>query len=167
VIDRERLYGISGRSRTVQMELAVQFGIGEYPNPAGGCLLTDPQFSHRVRDLFDHQEEIDLADMELLRLGRHFRVDGVTKLIVGRNEQENMTLVEYLASGRVLFEPEEFPAPSVLLLGSPNDAAERLEAWVRRRAGILRGEHGAGLPAERVALSEALERSAIEKMQVG
>ncbi len=125
IVDREKLYGIAGRSRKAQMELAQRYGILDYPNPAGGCLLTDQEFGDRVRDLFEHQEKIDLEDMELLRLGRHFRVDAQTKLIVGRNEEENATLKEYLAPGRLLFVPE-FHGPAVLLVGSPMEEARRL-----------------------------------------
>ena len=44
LVDRERLEGIIGRTRTRQMELAREFGITAYPTPAGGCLLTDPEF---------------------------------------------------------------------------------------------------------------------------
>ena len=184
IIDREKLYDISGRSRKVQMELAIQFGILEYPNAAGGCLLTDPQFSIRVKDLFDHQEEIDLEDMEMLRIGRHFRIDNATKLIVGRNEQENVTLVEYLAPGRVLFEPDDFPAPSVLLVGPPNDAAELTalrmiaaytrpekrpsEAKVHRKIGLPRGEESTLLGmTESVALGQPLENAQLEEMRIG
>lgn len=125
-VDREQLYGITGRSRQAQMELALKFGILDYPNPAGGCMLTDKSFGRRVKDLFDHQEEIDLDDMELLRCGRHFRLDPYTKLIVGRNEQENRTLEEYLVPGRVLLVSEEFPGPSVLLVGPPNEEAKKV-----------------------------------------
>ncbi len=183
IIDREKLYDISGRSRKIQMELAIKYGILEYPNPAGGCLLTDPQFSIRVKDLFEHQEEIDLEDMEMLRIGRHFRVDGATKLIVGRNEQENVTLVEYLAPGRVLFEPDDFPAPSVLLVGPPNDAAEQLalrmiaaytrpekrpsEAKVHRRIGFSWDAMPVSPPGESVALGKALENTELERMRIG
>lgn len=126
LVDRKGLLGITGRSRQEQMALAIRYGIVDYPNPAGGCLLTDQQFGHRVKDLFDHQADIDLEDMELLRVGRHFRVDAATKLITGRDEQENATLKEYLAPGRVLFEPEDFPGPTVLMVGPPNEGAERL-----------------------------------------
>lgn len=125
VVDREQLYGITGRSRKPQMELAKQFGILDFPNPAGGCLLTDQQFGNRVRDLFDHQEKIDFEDMELLRVGRHFRLDERTKLIVGRNEQENATLEEYLAPGRLLFKPTGFGGPSVLTIGPPSQEMEQ------------------------------------------
>ena len=125
LVDRERLHGITGRSRKIQMELATQLRILDYPNAAGGCLLTDQEFGRRVKDLFRHQEEVDLEDMELLRVGRHFRADQATKLIVGRNEEENRTLQEYLAPGRLLLSPD-FAGPSVLLIGPPNDEVRRL-----------------------------------------
>ena len=125
-VDREKLYGITGRSRKPQMELARQLGVLDYPNPAGGCLLTDKQFGDRVRDLFEHQEEIDLEDMELLRLGRHFRVNPSTKLIVGRNEEENRVLEEYLAAGRLLVAPDDFSGPTALVVGAPDDEAKSL-----------------------------------------
>ncbi len=39
---REKLLDIRGRSRKRQIELAEYYGITEYPQPAGGCLLTEP-----------------------------------------------------------------------------------------------------------------------------
>ena len=42
LVDREKLLKISGRSRKIQMELAEQWGIKDYPSPAGGCRLTEP-----------------------------------------------------------------------------------------------------------------------------
>lgn len=128
-VDRNRLYDICGRSRKRQMELALRYGILDYPTPAGGCLLTDRQFGERVRDLFEYQEEIDLTDMELLRIGRHFRIGKESKLIVGRNEAENRTLQTYLAEGRVLIEPVNFPGPSVLLIGTLEEEARQ---WALR-----------------------------------
>ncbi len=182
MIDREKLLDWSGRSRKPQMQLALKYGILEYPNPAGGCLLTDEQFSQRVKDLFDHQEEIDLEDMEMLRIGRHFRVDEATKLIVGRNEQENMTLEEYLSPGRVLFQPDDFPAPSVLLVGPPNDEANQTAvrliahysrtdkvpagARIRIRIGAARDVEAPVLMEESVPAGLALEAEQVERMRV-
>lgn len=184
LVDREKLFAITGRSRKEQMELAIRLQILDYPNPAGGCLLTDPQFSQRVKDLFNHQEEIDLEDMEMLRIGRHFRFNDMTKLIVGRNEQENATLEEYLAPGRVLFRPDDFPAPSVLLVGPPDDNANQLalrliahysrkdkvpaDARIRVTIGAARDEAGTvtALSEESVPVAEALEAEQVERMRV-
>ncbi len=45
LVDRERLLDLQGKSRKPQIALAEKFGVREYPNPAGGCLLTDKSFS--------------------------------------------------------------------------------------------------------------------------
>ena len=123
IVDRSKLYGITGRSRKVQMELARELGILEYPTPAGGCLLTEQEFGDRVRDLFEHQEKIGLDDMELLRIGRQFRVSPQSKVIVGRNEGENRTLEQYLDETRALLIPDGFPGPSALIVGAVTEEA--------------------------------------------
>ncbi|MDD4908985.1 MAG: 7-cyano-7-deazaguanine synthase, partial [Candidatus Omnitrophica bacterium] len=79
-VDRDKLEAIQGRSRKMQMELADKFNITEYPNPAGGCLLTDPMFSGRLRDLIKHKIDFAVYDIRLLKLGRHFRLNGQAKL---------------------------------------------------------------------------------------
>ncbi|MEM2455452.1 MAG: hypothetical protein QXL85_05365 [Candidatus Bathyarchaeia archaeon] len=92
-IDREKLFAIRGRRRTPQIELAAKYGIKDYPNPAGGCLLTDPEFARRVKDHLRHERKLTLDDIILLMIGRHFRIDGI-KIIVGRNRNENNRLLE-------------------------------------------------------------------------
>jgi len=90
-IDREKLLSIQGRRRIPQMELAKEFGINDYPCPAGGCRLTDPGFAKRLREAFEHDEDT-IKDIRLLRYGRHFRLESGAKVIVGRNEEENKIL---------------------------------------------------------------------------
>jgi hypothetical protein len=90
-IDREQLYSISGRRRIPQINLAKKLGVYNYPCPSGGCLLTDPHFSKRLRDYMENEGRPILEDMILLRIGRHFRI-GKTRIIVGRNESENIQL---------------------------------------------------------------------------
>lgn len=182
VVDREKLYGITGRSRKDQMGLAERLGVFDYPNPAGGCLLTDQQFGKRVKDLFDHQDRIDLEDMELLRIGRHFRADPHTKLIVGRDEQENATLEEYLAPGRALFAPDGFGGPSVLLVGPPNEEVQRLalklihhhtgslklppDGKVSHRIGLPRGEERSQPIVETLSLDGDIDETELERMRI-
>ena len=91
-VKREKLLSIQGRSRKAQIELAKQLGITQYPNPAGGCLLTDPAFSHRMKDLMERDPGFSVYDAKLLKFGRHFRLSPEVKLIVGRNERENDAL---------------------------------------------------------------------------
>ena len=105
-VNRSKLFNFSGRSRRPQMELARELGIDKYPNPAGGCLLTDTQFSCRLRDLINHQA-LNMGNVRLLKLGRHFRLDAHSKLIVGRNEQENEELEAEAYAGDYLFMPDK------------------------------------------------------------
>ncbi|HPX61518.1 MAG TPA: hypothetical protein PLN25_07100 [Deltaproteobacteria bacterium] len=91
-VDRDRLPGIKGRSRQSQFQLAAACGITEYPNPAGGCLLTELSFVPKVKDVFDHSSELEMRDFHLLKSGRHFRIGQHTKLILGRNEADNHNL---------------------------------------------------------------------------
>jgi|WetSurMetagenome_2_1015567.scaffolds.fasta_scaffold01254_8 tRNA-uridine 2-sulfurtransferase len=89
LVDRDRLYGFSGRSRKPQMNLAAEFGLPEYAQPAGGCVLTDPTFSSRLRELLARNPSPAQRDIRLLRLGRHFlTADGFT-IIIGRDERDN------------------------------------------------------------------------------
>jgi tRNA U34 2-thiouridine synthase MnmA/TrmU len=98
-VDRSKLPAIQGRSRKEQMQLAEELDIKNYPCPAGGCLLTELSFVSKIRDVFDHSDELNSRDFQLLKVGRHFRVGNRTKVIVGRNEAENQTLERMLQAG--------------------------------------------------------------------
>jgi tRNA-specific 2-thiouridylase len=115
-IDRSKLHSIVGRSRKEQIALAKEFGIQNPPNSAGGCLLTDPCFSKRVNDLFEHTDGVPtLNDVELLKVGRHFRLSDEAKLIVGRNQSEN-EMIKYLClDDDFSFEVIEFTGPLGIL----------------------------------------------------
>ena len=117
LVDRERLLNISGRGRKRQMELAAQFGITSYPAPAGGCLLTNPGYSARLRDLVQHRRENELSrrDLDLLKWGRHFRVNHTTKIIVGRDQRDNEALEVLVRPGDVVLKAETYPGPLVVI----------------------------------------------------
>jgi tRNA-uridine 2-sulfurtransferase len=116
VIDRDKLLSIEGRSRKKQLALAKQFGIQNPPNSAGGCLLTDPAFSKRVYDLFEHTEGTPtLNDVELLKVGRHFRLSKYAKLVVGRNQNENEIMKSLCLDADYAFEALEFKGPLGIL----------------------------------------------------
>jgi len=91
-VDREKLHSIQGRRRLPQMDLANKWGVKDYPCPSGGCLLTDPKFAERLKDLLKYKKDLKIDDINLLKIGRHFRFDG-NKIIVGRNEKENQSLL--------------------------------------------------------------------------
>jgi len=131
LVDRERLLDISGRSRSRQLALAKQWKIKHFATPAGGCLLTDPTYSRRLQDLFDH-EALGRADIENLRVGRHFRLDAETKVVVGRNEADNEIISELAKESDIVFYSTEPPGPAVLLRGDVNDENIRTAALLQK-----------------------------------
>jgi tRNA-uridine 2-sulfurtransferase len=116
-VDREKLLNIQGRSRKPQISLADQFGIHDYPCPAGGCLLTDPQFAKRMKDLIRHDPDFSLNDVHLLKVGRHFRLSASLKLVVGRNEEDNQKIGTFSQEGDLMFNILDHPGPLSLLRG--------------------------------------------------
>lgn len=114
-VDREMLLDISGRSRKRQVELAKHYGITEYAQPAGGCLLTDPAYSRRLRELMDKKPNFDIRDAELLAIGRHFRLDTGEKIIVGRNQSDNEILMSLKTDDDVIIDIAEYPSPIIMI----------------------------------------------------
>jgi tRNA-specific 2-thiouridylase len=116
LVDRAKLLEIRGMSRKPQIKLAAEFNIKDYPCPAGGCLLTDKEFANKMRDLFGHRKRCGLADVNLLKLGRHFRL-GQNKIVVGRNEVENKALAAGKARNDYFFEVSVIAGPITILQG--------------------------------------------------
>lgn len=120
IVDRNRLLDISGRSRKPQIALAKEFGINDYPCPAGGCLLTDPGFAKRVEDLLEH-DSLTMENLRLLKAGRHFRLSKEAKLIVGRDEADNKILQSLAGSNYIAFKLKDHQGPFSILMGARND----------------------------------------------
>ena len=121
-IDREKFLSIAGRSRKEQMALATKLDLRDYSTPGGGCLLTESGFSSRLRDFFKHPTFTNtgerMAQSELLRVGRHFRLSETTKLIVGRNQQENEELTAHWREANgAFFYPSNFDSMPAFYLG--------------------------------------------------
>jgi len=102
---------IKGRSRKNQIELAKSYRIQGYSCPSGGCLLSDPGSSKHPRDLISHCPDPSLNDIELLKIGRHFRLSPAIKLVVGRNERENEKLRSLSIDGDILFDVLDYKCP--------------------------------------------------------
>jgi tRNA-uridine 2-sulfurtransferase len=143
-VDRTRLLGIAGRGRTAQLGLARRLGLRHYQSPGGGCLLTDANYSDKLRDLFEHTAESDteMDDLALLRFGRHFRISPALKIVLGRDRDENIRLRSFVNARRRLVEPDGFGGPTALVCGT-FDEASRANA-VRLIARYTRPPH-AGL----------------------
>jgi len=127
IVDRERLLGIKGRGRKEQLAIAKNLGLTEFATPSGGCLLTDQSFSERLRDGLKHGEE----DVEILKIGRHFRTESGAKIVVGRNEEENKRIRELAGSGDVLIEIVGYPGPTVLLRNGREDIEQAASLALR------------------------------------
>jgi len=136
LVDRQRLYDLSGRGRKPQLALAKEMGIKDYPAPAGGCLLTDPGYSRRLKDLFDHRAEPGRADFELLKHGRHLRTQAGTKIVVGRNKSDNERIMDcYSKESDILIRMKSHPGPALLL---PRGAEEEWQ-MIRWAAAVCAG----------------------------
>ncbi len=174
LVDRERLYAFSGRSRRPLIDLANELGILEsgvplLPTPSTGCALTDTCFAPRVRDLMDLHPTATRWDFELLNYGRHFRLNEQTKIVVGRNESENASL-EVLADRedapqRAFLDPDNFRGPAALVVGCVDEAGLRFaEALVMRytraeyhQGAEIRIDHGGASRVVEAVASEAAE----------
>lgn len=95
-IARDKLLGITGRNREVQLAIAQKIGLKNFESPGGGCLLTDAHFAAKIRE-FIRYDTLEVADIPLLKAGRHLRLPGGAKLVIGRHEADN-TLLEKVDS---------------------------------------------------------------------
>jgi hypothetical protein len=133
LVDRTRLLNLEGRSRRRQFELAKTWGITDYPNPAGGCLLTDPGYSRRLKDLFENGPDADVHDLELLKIGRQFRIRAGVKAAAGRNVADNRALTALRGPGDLLLRTGGVPGPVMIVSGDANDADIALAAGICAR----------------------------------
>ncbi len=114
LIKRELLLDISGRSRKKQISLAKKFNLKNYPTPSGGCILTDINFSKKLKELLNYYPQAKENDINLLKLGRHFWKNRA-KIVVGRNEKENKILKKIAKKGDFLIEMKNYPGPLTLI----------------------------------------------------
>ncbi|MDI6786224.1 MAG: tRNA 4-thiouridine(8) synthase ThiI [bacterium] len=132
LIDRDKMFSFSGRSRKPQMELAKELGIKSYPTPAGGCKLTEPSFSNRLKELLFKELDFSITDIELLRIGRHFRLDNGVKVIVGRNKDENEKLLKLKEKGYIFLEVKDYKSPITIIKGTNKEAIKIAAAITAR-----------------------------------
>jgi tRNA U34 2-thiouridine synthase MnmA/TrmU len=121
IVNRELLCNFHGRSRKPQMALAKEMGLTEYPAPAGGCLLTDPLYSYRLKELLTHNPSPSVKDINLLRIGRHFRISDNYRIIVGRDENENNTIQSLAENDDYLLWVDGFGSPLTIVCANADD----------------------------------------------
>lgn len=135
LVDRSRLLAIKGRSRKKQIELAKKFGL-KYPQPSGGCILTDLNFGKKLKEVLEKRKNLDGNDIRLLRVGRHFWYK-CFKIVVGRNKEENEILKKLARDGDVLVEIKNLKGPTTLVRkyckkGRKKEAIEKAKELTRR-----------------------------------
>ena len=138
-LKRKFLFDIQGRGRRRQIALAKEWGVEEYPWPGGGCLLTDPNFCRRLKDLLKY-DKLSTEGIELLKLGRHFRITPDFKLIVGRDKSENEKLTSLAKSQDSFFEPKKLPGPAGIGRGLANQELKDIAARIIARYTCLNSE---------------------------
>ncbi|SMC24589.1 tRNA U34 2-thiouridine synthase MnmA/TrmU, contains the PP-loop ATPase domain [Desulfacinum hydrothermale DSM 13146] len=117
LVDRERLLDIHGRGRKRQMELAARYGITDYSQPGGGCMLTKEGFSRKLRELLATLPEAGVREVELLKCGRHFRLPGGSILSLGRSKADNDRLHRLASQRDVILKVPSHPGPTGVLFG--------------------------------------------------
>lgn len=130
LVDRAQLLDIQGRTRRRQKEYAAAWGIKDYPASGGGCLLTEERFSDKLRDLLSHDPDAGVAAVELLKIGRQFRLSPRAKLVVGRNESDNDRLFALAGAGDYLLKVPDVAGPCGLLIGTPDAADQDLACGI-------------------------------------
>jgi tRNA U34 2-thiouridine synthase MnmA/TrmU len=166
-IKRELLTDFQGRSRKPQMELARRLNIKGYPSPAGGCLLTDKAFSRRLKDLLSCQSDLKLREIELLKLGRHFRIASRTKLVVGRNKKENEAIHASSGDNDLVLTPVSVPGPTVLILGDVSDTSLELAAAITVAYSDVENREQCEIRVMGKGRNDSLTERACDKKQFG
>ena len=85
-------------------------------------MLTDKEFANKLRDLFQHRKRVTVKEVNLLKVGRHFRF-GNNKIIVGRNEAENGVLLRTKQKTDYYFEVPDCGSPTTILQGPKTKTA--------------------------------------------
>jgi len=121
LVDREKLGEIQGRSRDAQTEMVKKYGVRNFPSPAGGCLLTDPDFGKRLKAMFDSWPECNTADIDLLKNGRVFWFENLKKkkilAIIGRHKTDNDNLEKLAQNGDIMLQLKKINGPLALIRG--------------------------------------------------
>mgnify|MGYP001322868372 CR=1 FL=1 len=129
-VDRDQLLDIKGRGRDQQIKLAQDFGISDFPSPAGGCLLTYREYSEKVKDLLKFEKGLSLRAVSLLQTGRHLRLSSQVKIIVGKNEAENNLLNSIASENEIILELADYQGPTTLYSGPLSNQTLELAAAI-------------------------------------
>lgn len=148
LVNREKLLGIKGRSRIPQMELAEKLGIKDYPSPAGGCKLTDPNYAKRLFDVLKYDQNPDPRELQLLKMGRHFRLSEKAKAISTRNGEECDKIKEFLGENDLVLCAEDYSGTNVAIIGQAEESEIKIAAMIAARYSKGRNEDSIRIKCE-------------------
>lgn len=123
-VDREQLLGIEGRSRHYQMELMDKYGLVDYPSPGGGCLLTDVDYSNKLR-AYEEDGVLDDDHNHLFyftKVARAFRFAEKKYVFVGRDDEGNKKVMEYADKANHIIRAFNVPGPVIAMVGEFTEA---------------------------------------------
>jgi len=166
-IKREDMFDINGRGRKMQMKLAVEYGIHKYESPAGGCILTDENYSKKVKDLIKHKE-LNLENIDQLKTGRHFRTTNGTKIIIGKNKNENEKLIQTKKEEDLVLYLKEKKSPICILKKKYNEEDVKTAAQITIRYSEMKdkGTNVFNIKDEKIGFYNAIKDEKIEELRV-
>ncbi|OQY17393.1 MAG: hypothetical protein B6I32_00830 [Desulfobacterium sp. 4572_20] len=92
--------------------------------------LRSVAFSRRLKDLISRDPKFSRRDIELLKWGRHFRINEGVKIIVGRDQKDNRMITSLIKAGDTVLTVESFPGPTVLVTGKLSSEEIQLAASI-------------------------------------
>ena len=117
-VDRERLLAISGRGRKEQMALAERMALYDIPTPGGGCRLTEKENARSYWPVLAYTPLPTVIDFTLANTGRQYwHVEtgrSAFRLIVGRNQEDNIKIMQLADERDLLFKTGDFSGPIAL-----------------------------------------------------
>jgi hypothetical protein len=151
------------------MILAQKMNIVDFPSPAGGCRLTDKNYSIRLQDLLVNNQ-LNLKQIKYLAYGRHFRLSPSVKLVIGRDENENLIL-ENMIDHSLLLTHIELPSPLGVLIGEPsielvNLAASILAHYITKSEGPLKINYSADQSFSEYVIVDKIQDSKMQDFMI-
>jgi len=116
-ISREKLLNFNGRNRTPQIELAKKYNLVHYPSPGGGCLLTEPNYSKRLKIIKDDNNFHKDYLFYLAKNTRMYKLNTGKYIFVGRDEESNQELSKYKEYGSIYITTHKVPGPYIIGIG--------------------------------------------------
>ncbi len=165
-VNREALYGFTGRSRKPQIGLAAEMNIEDFAQPAGGCcVLTDENYTSRLQDMWKHRNtrDYEMEDIILLKAGRHLRIMPHYKMIIARDEAESNFLIGYRKQF-IHMQADKHRGPIILIEGEPS--AEDLITCARIAGRFCSGNKESEVSVNLHHLNGQSETLKVQPMQV-